>query len=807
LGLRVLRNKAEFMVELTIENAVERDVQALAAEDLVPHLKTGLQAYTCTKPLYSCKEKMIKVEVVTASTGFPERSVAIKRNHCRFETINDILREAVLQRKAENSHSCRLLDISCQQSNEELFEIGLVMECLDRDLLADIEERATLQVPYTETELLCVLGDIADALVFAKLQGVAHRDIKPANIFQNQSEWKVGDFGAACAAQQPGQIANGTREYISPEVRLRMLGEEVEVDWYQNDVFSLGVTMLHMTKLALPNQFEGWRSAEELESAVNQDMQDLHYSNSFLNILRSMLNFDPSLRPLIEEVRSEVLSASSHLNNKCCEQIGPHCSMATAPINTDSPDVDIKSLLQLANHQLYHHQLVEAERTLLHLLSLRNSQTLQPSDSLQITCALAWLYGLCERQSESKALLEDLLRDEIRKKAPATQELIEVQIMLAQIYLTERRFDEADKLLRDSLDKQLQFGTETVNTALILGTLAKIYFAEMRLKDAEDLLQQSLELSRKVGCKVLEVQNFGLIGLLRLHEGRYSEAEAAFLSCVEVSVQFYGDEHIRLTDVYSPLAATYIMQNRPAEAEVLIQLTIDLQKHWLGDTCPSLVFSYLVLSEACRYQDRPKEADQWQQTSLDLLVKHSGRDESGSWMHRFHHIRSAAESGKWGELESWILEALDKRSSLQNSIPLEKAVYSQQLGSLYLMQGKLKEAEDWHEKCLSSLSNSLPEEHPLPLNVNISLALTYLSEGKMAEAESLLGQVSTLRGKAEDSEPGMECCVRMMSDFLSGKTEAFEEGLGKSVAVFRRLLGATHPCTIMLEALASLPPE
>ena len=50
------------------------------------------------------------------------------------------------------------------------------MERLERDLEGDVKERFEQQNPYTE-ELLQILVEVSDALIFAKLQGVAYRNI------------------------------------------------------------------------------------------------------------------------------------------------------------------------------------------------------------------------------------------------------------------------------------------------------------------------------------------------------------------------------------------------------------------------------------------------------------------------------------------------------------------------------------------------------------------------------------------------------------------------------------------------------
>ena len=133
---------------------------------------------------------------------------------------------------------------------------------------------------------------------------MAHRDIKPANIFVDTNKYKLGDFGSACRVEANGMFGgDGTRQYLSPEMRRLMLGEKVEVDYFQSDIYSLGVTILHLGKLVLPSAIpQAYKDAHLLEQAVETETSKLPYSSAFMCLLRRMLEMNPAKRPIIEEV-------------------------------------------------------------------------------------------------------------------------------------------------------------------------------------------------------------------------------------------------------------------------------------------------------------------------------------------------------------------------------------------------------------------------------------------------------------------------------------------------------------------------
>ena len=126
----------------------------------------------------------------------------------------------------ESLHVCRLLDFALRPGSRNEYEVGLVLEALQGDLGADLKNRSVLSKSYSESELLQILDNVSDALVFAKLQGVAHLDIKPANIFVDSGEYKLGNFGSACDAEAAVSVTGDvTLLYMSPEMRVRLLGD------------------------------------------------------------------------------------------------------------------------------------------------------------------------------------------------------------------------------------------------------------------------------------------------------------------------------------------------------------------------------------------------------------------------------------------------------------------------------------------------------------------------------------------------------------------------------------------------------
>ena len=137
-----------------------------------------------------------------------------------------------------------------------------------------------------------------------------------------------------------------TALYLSPEMKVRLFGERIEVDLF--DVFTLGVTLLHLAKLREPTSLaSAWRQQEGFDCLVDAEMQGLPCSPALLQLLRSMLSRNLHDRPLIEEVRYITLST-------------------TAPIELPG---DLDQLFTLIRLKLKESSFVEVELLSLNLLS------------------------------------------------------------------------------------------------------------------------------------------------------------------------------------------------------------------------------------------------------------------------------------------------------------------------------------------------------------------------------------------------------------------------------------------------------
>jgi serine/threonine protein kinase len=149
----------------------------------------------------------------------------------------------------------------------------LVQEFIDGKNLADeLEDEGA----FDEDKIVNILKDLLPVLEFIHDRKIIHRDIKPENIIRNTLDNKLTlvDFGIAkqistCILSKTATII-GTPDYSAPE---QIVGKPQ----FSSDIYSLGVTCIHLLTELSPFQLESssepiWVWRNYLSSAVSDDL-------------------------------------------------------------------------------------------------------------------------------------------------------------------------------------------------------------------------------------------------------------------------------------------------------------------------------------------------------------------------------------------------------------------------------------------------------------------------------------------------------------------------------------------------------
>ena len=120
------------------------------------------------------------------------------------------------------------------------------------DKLIDISFES--KVPFSRQTYQKYCIDLLNGLLEFRKLGIAHRDIKPANIMLSDGLLKYIDFGGSCKIAKCVGLVGTTPNFASPALLIKK-GNLTEEEWYENDMFSLGATMLKMAYDKVPYDY------------------------------------------------------------------------------------------------------------------------------------------------------------------------------------------------------------------------------------------------------------------------------------------------------------------------------------------------------------------------------------------------------------------------------------------------------------------------------------------------------------------------------------------------------------------------
>jgi len=258
--------------------------------------------------IYNCYESKTCVYEVPFSAEHGAK-VIVKQIECEDEATA-LRAEAEAKIFQEHPHPGINTCLGCKKEAkpDRGFYVYIFSEPMLRSLFDDIGDRAKVEQFYTEEQLWAFSHSLLDALHYLQTLGVAHRDIKPHNILID-SEGQIKLCGFSFAKHIDLQVTAMhsllcTDLYWSPKLRQAYMDGEipkVQHNPFKSDVFSLGLTLVNLTLLALPYP---------LQQYIDDELDRIdRYSKSWVDLLRTMLRVEEAHRPDFMQLMTPILYA------------------------------------------------------------------------------------------------------------------------------------------------------------------------------------------------------------------------------------------------------------------------------------------------------------------------------------------------------------------------------------------------------------------------------------------------------------------------------------------------------------------
>lgn len=267
------------------------------------------------QPFYSNSARGTRVFLI----DFPildRQSMVIKQIACSDESaLQKSEFEARFGKEIVHPHIYECLGWRQERSPTGGLFMYIFSVCLPKSLLDEVFERAKTKQFFSEEELWSIYSQILDVLCYLQSLGIAHRDIKPANILlDSQNQVKLCDFGLSTQVNLQSGGGNTlvmTLGYSAPILRnAKNMGDRNKVahNPFKSDVFSLGLTLAHLSRLNLPENIE---ELSVLKQFIGEELGKLasKYSEKWVDLLRWMLRMDENQRPDFSILNSPPLYA------------------------------------------------------------------------------------------------------------------------------------------------------------------------------------------------------------------------------------------------------------------------------------------------------------------------------------------------------------------------------------------------------------------------------------------------------------------------------------------------------------------
>ena len=241
-----------------------------------------------------------------------ETTITKNKEYFLYFSMNEI----DILSKLDNPYVISLKCAFKTQIDKETEQLGIIMEYVDNGDLNKLLFDYKFDGDYfKEKRILNWLFQVCLALIYLQKNEIIHRDIKPSNIFLMVDDTiKLGDFGISkkVSISSDIKIFIGTPIYTSPEIINK-------IDFsFKTDIWSLGVTFLHLISLKVP--FLGYEDGSVYENILNRNLNpDIlnkekngfkeyitkKYSKELLDLVARMISINPDDRPDAKDILNQ----------------------------------------------------------------------------------------------------------------------------------------------------------------------------------------------------------------------------------------------------------------------------------------------------------------------------------------------------------------------------------------------------------------------------------------------------------------------------------------------------------------------
>jgi len=603
-----------------------------------------------------------------------------------------------------------------------------VMECVEGLPITEYCDAHNLTIE----QRLRLFLQVCDAVQHAHQKGIIHRDLKPSNIVVSgegeHATPKIIDFGVAKATgssltertlfTDDTQLL-GTPEYMSPE-QADMASDDIDT---RSDVYSLGVLLYVLLTGVLP--FDAGTFRKRGLAHIRKTIREIDPTTPSARLVR----LGEEVRAVARNRGTQVHALARHLRREL-EWIPLKAMQKERSERYRSPS----ELADDIENYLKGDPLIAGPPGTMYRLRkfLRRNRALAGGVAAVLIVLVggvvtSTLFAIrATRQAGISEAVLSFLTNDVLISADRTRAR-RWQVTLSEV------LDVASENL------QTKFSNEPLVEATIRHTLGTTYLSLGKCPAAELHIEGAYRIRRvELGPEHADTLATTMsLGMLRVRQGRYGEAEGLCATAVEGRRRVLGREHSDTLASMQQLGVVYWYQRRYADAETLFSEVTQVRRRTLGEdhldtlsVLNCLVWTYLRQG---RYAEAEVLCHQAYKTSLETLGEdHDMTRQTIDGLVELYtatdRLEDAEQSGRKGlELKSRALG--DEHPETLESMGL--------LARVYRKQGRYQEAEQLY-KAVQETQSRVGLQDGRVLRHVAGLADVYIEQARYGEAEPLL---------------------------------------------------------------------
>ncbi|MDX1902719.1 MAG: tetratricopeptide repeat protein [Thermonemataceae bacterium] len=371
---------------------------------------------------------------------------------------------------------------------------------------------------------------------------------------------------------------------------------------------------------------------------------------------------------------------------------------------------------------------------------------------------------------------------------------LQVQSNLANLYASEKRYDQAIKIYTQVLPQQKLAEENQQVYWQNLANLADCYVALQKYKEAKPIYEELINIEAATQSEDYPqwLMNLGAF----YHEtGKYQEAEAFFEQSLQIYQNNLSNQNDEYIEALENLANLYKNQGRYTDSERLYQQALATCKTNFGENHPVYINLENDLANLYKSLGRFEDAEKIYQKNLQNASKQG--ENTAAYAKLLNDLAVLyKESGKFAETEPLLSKSLEIRKKIFTEQSAEYAETLQNLASLYKLMGRYQEAATSYQKTLQIRKEVLGSLHPDYATTLNTLATLYKKTNNLDKAEPLYLEALEIR-KAFVGEENPEYAFSLdnLANFYQAtkQTAKAEQFYKQAIDIRKKIYGTKHP--------------